>query len=327
MVTVRTKALGDRRLVRLALLATYPGGDDEALGKMTRLWALCAEQQTDTPEVRHIRACLGPRGEEHLVESGLGDDKHRDPKLDEGVVRVRGCDETDWFYARLEQQGQTEAGRVRAALAERDAAGRFIPDRPPDRSWTSQTPASDHSPDLNSGSDLIRPELPDLGVIVEAERAKVASASPADDHNARTAARTSNTNRRSRLFNAAWGYAGHKHHELKADGVDPNARNCWSALPSADSIETKSLNARLDELLEGDAPDFGRASDVIRNRVDVAAAEARRDKTLRWFIPARMWDAKSFSIAKDLSPEQAAQPRRTSDKPITEQPIRRIKTL
>lgn len=321
MVTVRSKALSDRRLVQLAKLAGYPGGDDEALGKMTRLWALCAEQQTNTPEVRHIRACLGPRGEEHLVESGLGDDKHRDPSLAEGVIRVRGCDETDWYFALLERKGQEDAGRARATSAIRDARGRFLPE--PEPPPVQQEPASDHSPDLGSGSDPIRPELPDLGAITSAERARVierAAAAPANRNR---------TDRRRRLHMHAWGYAGMKHDELRADGVDPNARNCWAGLPSASSLEAQSLFARIDELAPGDTEaEFNRAGEVIKNRVDVAAAEARRDKTLRWFIPARMWDAKSFSIAKDLSPEQAAQPRRhqPDDKPPAA-PARRMRTL
>lgn len=336
MVTVRSKALGDRRLVRLAQLAQYPGGDDEALGKMTRLWALCAEQQTNTPEVRHIRACLGPRGEEHLVESGLGDDKHRDPSLAEGVIRVRGCDQSDWHHARLEQQARAEAGRARAALASRDAAGRMLPMQtagPPgsvqqDSSITPASRASDHSPDLISDPASLK--LPDSGESVSAEREKQVSA--ADLVVARQAARTKH-DRRARLFNDAWGYAGFKHAELQAAGVDPHARSCWNGLPSASSDEARALFARIDELTEGEKPDWSRAMETIKNRVDVAAAEARRDAkagqraALRWFIPARMWDAKSFSIAKDMSPEQAAQPRRADKPAAPEQPIRRMKTF
>lgn len=81
-------------------------------------------------------------------------------------------------------------------------------------------------------------------------------------------------------------------------------------MPSASSDEVKELLSRIDELTEGDSPNWERAAEVIRNRIDVAAAEARRDKTLRWFIPARMWNPKSFAVAKDMSPEQAAVPRR-----------------
>lgn len=310
MVTVRSKALGDRRIVRLAQLAGYPGGDDEALGKMTRLWALCAEQQTNTPEVRHIRACLGPRGEEHLVESGLGDDKHRDPSLGDGVFRVRGCDETDWYFARLEQLANAEAGRARASLAQRDVAGRFRSGAPPGsfQHDSSDGPASD----LLSGSDLPIPELPDPKKIVRAERVEVATGS----HRVL----------RARMFNEAWTYAGLKHEELKVAGVDPHARNCWSHLPDVNAQESQDLLARITELAIGESPDWNRVRDVIRNRIDVAAAEARRDGTLRWFTPARMWAAKSFSIAKDLSPAQAAQPRGPK-LAVEPPPVRKVKTL
>jgi hypothetical protein len=328
MVTVRSKALGDRRIVRLAQLAAYPGGDDEALGKMTRLWALCAEQQTNTPEVRDIRACLGPRGEEHLVESGLGDDNHRDPTLEAGVVRVRGCDECDWHGALAEQRARVEGGRARAEAALRDGrvAGRFKPADPP--ADHQLTPASSLS---GSSSDLIRPELPESGESVSAERER--QVSPADLHVAKLGAQTK-ADRRRRLFGDAWMYAGMKHAELQAAGIDPHARSCWGGLPSASTDAARNLFARIDELTEGDAPNWKAAEEAIRNRVDVAAAEARRDAkagqqgALRWFIPARMWDAKQFSVAKDLSPEQAGQPRHTNNKPASaDQPIRRIKTL
>jgi len=314
-VTVRAKAFGDRRLVRLAELAGYAGGDDEALGKMSRLWSLCAELQTDKPDVREIRACLGPRGEEHLVESGLGDDSRRDPTLDAGVVRVRGCDECDWAGALAEQRAREEGGRVRAETALRDSSGRFVNERPPD---VQLPPASDHSPDLGSSSDLPIPELPDLGEIVQAERevATKLSSIPA----------RSRDDRRRKLFGDAWNYACLKHHELRAEGIDSHARS-WAAMPPASSIESQLLLSRINELTEDDAADFRAAGEVIKNRVDVAAAEARRDKTLRWFIPARMWDAKSFAIAKDLSPAQAAQPRRSAKESAPEQPIRKMRTF
>ena len=314
-VTVRAKAFGDSRIVFLGQLLGCSWND--AFVRVIRLWSVCAEQQTDTPEARFIRACLEhPQGEQHLVESGLGDDLRRDPSLAEGVVRVRGCDETDWYFAAMEQRGAQEAGRARAALADRDAAGRFVPTGPPalDQRTSSVGPASDHSPDLGSEicSESSARKLPDPQAIVHAERG---------------AARV---DQRRRLFGDAWTYAGLKHHELKAEGIDPNARNCWGVMPDAGSFEAQQLFARIDELTAGDAPDWKRARELVRNRIDVAAAEVRAAKppTLRWFIPARMWDAKSFAIAKDLSPEQAAQPRArdrfTSDAPET--PVRRIAT-
>jgi hypothetical protein len=327
-VTVRAKAFGDRRIVRLAQLAQYPGGDDEALGKMGRLWSLCAELQTDKPDVREIRACLGPRGEEHLVESGLGDDNHRDPSLEAGVVRVRGCDECDWHGALAEQRARVEGGRARAEAALRDGreAGRFKPADPP--AGHQLPPASSLS---GSSSDLIRPELPESGESVSAERESTPSL--ADLHIAKLAARTRD-DRRRKLFGDAWSYAGLKHAELQATGIDPHARSCWGGLPSASTEAARNLFARIDELTEGDAPNWKAAEEAIRNRIDVAAAEARRDAkagqrgALRWFIPARLWDAKQFAVAKDLSPEQAGEPRHTNNKPAaSEQPIRRIKTL
>lgn len=303
-VTVRAKAFGDSRIVFLAKLLGCSWND--AFIRLIRLWSVCAEQQTDKPEVRHIRACLEDiQGEKHLVESGLGD-TIADPNL--VVVRVRGCDETDWYYAKLELEGQAEAGRARAATAIRDARGRFV-DPGGDRS--SQTPAS-LSPDSDlisgSGSDLPASKLPESGgEIVRAERGSLA-----DQHTVRIAGR-SNADLRNKLVNAAWNYAALVHTQLKSDGIDPNARNVWSGTNIAEA--RKMLVAIVADMTQGDEPNWKAAEDTIRNRVDVAAAEARRDHkagqqaALRWFTPMRMWDAKSFARGAELTPEQAGTPR------------------
>lgn len=312
-VTVRAKAFGDSRIVFLSKLLGCTW--NEAFIRMIRLWSTCAEQQTDKPEVRHIRACLEDiQGDKHLVESGLGD-LIADPSL--VVVRVRGCDETDWYYAKLELEGQTRAGLARAATAVRDARGRFGDGIAP-----ASIQPSDLCPDLRSGSDPVRPELPDPRTITSAERREVAS--PADAHLARAAHKTTDDKRR-KLINDAWNYAALKHHELKAEGVDPHARNCWSSLNIGE--EMKSLRSIVEDLTQGDAPNFIAAQDHIRNRINVAAAEARRDKTLRWFTPMRMWDAKSFARCAALSPEQAATPRRPEPPAPAAPAVRKIKTL
>jgi hypothetical protein len=133
--------------------------------------------------------------------------------------------------------------------------------------------------------------------------------------------------RRRQLFHESWLYAAEKHRELRAAGVDAAARDCWGAMPPAGGAEAQALLARIDELTEGDEPDWDRASEVIRNRVDVAAAEARREAHLRYFIPARLWNESSFAIGAALSPAQAAQPRAPARASHSTAPVRRIQDL
>ncbi|MGN6107263.1 MAG: hypothetical protein ACTHU0_19300 [Kofleriaceae bacterium] len=109
-----------------------------------------------------------------------------------------------------------------------------------------------------------------------------------------------------RLVGDAWQYAGQSYTKLGLEGVDPTAPNCWSGLPPADSDPMQELRARIDELLRGQAPSFDLAREVIRRRIDVAAAEARRDGRRDYMTPARLWAAKSFAIASAMSPEQVA---------------------
>ena len=319
-VTIRAEAFDDPRISFLGRLLGC--STSEAFARVMRLWAACAAKQSDRLEVRLIRACLeNLNGEVLLAECGLGDDTRHDPQLPDGGIRVRGCDKTDWYFARIEQQGQVDAGRARAAAAQRDAAGRFLPgDLPPDGDLSSQSPASDLCLDLISDPSLRK--APDLGAIVGEERERAfAELTPKAVPPQRSRAEL-----RRKLFGDAWSYAGLKHEELKNAGVDPTARNCWSGTPAGDPVNL--LFNRIDELAIGEdaVRAFGEAGLVIHNRVDVAAAIARRDNTLRWFTPARMWDAKSFAIDKDLSPEQAGQPRGPKPRPDNDPPPRKIAT-
>lgn len=134
---------------------------------------------------------------------------------------------------------------------------------------------------------------------------------------------------RRKLWNDAWTLAGLEHAKLKAEGIDPHARNCWSGIPPADSPESVRLFERIDELLIGN--DFEATREKIRNRVLVAAAEARHKlHHLEFFTPMRMWEPKSFAIAEALSPEQIARSRagpRGASRETDDSEIRRYETL
>jgi hypothetical protein len=116
-VTISHLAFADRRISYLGELAGY--SHMEALGRLACLWSRCTELQTDTPGALELKAALGPRGEQALIESGLGQ------RLPTGEIRVRGCDgRIEWFEA---QAGKRAAGgRARAAGAKRDQRGRLL---------------------------------------------------------------------------------------------------------------------------------------------------------------------------------------------------------
>lgn len=133
--TIAQGAYSDPRVLYLAQIAGYADGVDTALGKLARLWGRCTHLQTDVVSPIEVRACLGPRGDEHLVEAGLGE-------LVPGGVRVKGRfdnntgrDRFVWYAeTAAKKSGRAVGGRTRAAGAARDQLGRMV------SSKTQQTP-------------------------------------------------------------------------------------------------------------------------------------------------------------------------------------------
>lgn len=116
-VTVHHSAFGSERIARLAELAGY--NVHEARGRITLLWSVCTEMQTDgVLSSARVRACLGDRGDEHLIEAELGE------RLETGDIRVKGCTgRIEWFGD--QQDGRVAGGKARVAGATRDAKGRL----------------------------------------------------------------------------------------------------------------------------------------------------------------------------------------------------------
>lgn len=331
-VTIHHSAFADARIRYLGELAGY--SHMEALGRCAMLWSRCTELQTGgVIPVAEVRACLGPRGEEHLVEAGLGE------RIESGVVRVKGCSgRIEWFST----EGQQTGGRSRAATAMRDSLGRMLP-KPSCPADHQLSPASDPDPDPDPEStDLVSGSSPSgasssglpgdhVRTPAPGSLALPFASVPAQPPDLRVTPgpTTDRANLRLRLYNEAWTLAGLEYEKLKSEGIEPEARNCWAGLPDASSFESKGLFARIDELLIGDKPDVARARDVLRNRILVAAAEARHNlRHLRFMVPARMWDPKNFAIGAALTPGQveAEAMRRAGPKGAPES-ARRIKTL
>lgn len=131
---------------------------------------------------------------------------------------------------------------------------------------------------------------------------------------------------RAKLARDVVNYCALRHAELKGDGIDPTA----PPIPIQHSPSDFGFNLlldRLDELLAISTVDDVR--DTMRRRVDVAIAECRRDRSLKYFALPRLFDPKSFAIAAAMSPEQAAEPRqRAGPNPrgtSSDSPIRRLK--
>ncbi len=279
-VTIHHSVWGDDRYVALATIARYPGGVDQAIAKMARLWSVCTELQTDTPPVGRIRTCLGGlEAEEWLIGAELGE------RVSADLVRVRGCDgRIDWFGAL--QSAQSKAGKARAAGAQRDQRGRLI-SRIAGPKLVGAEAALDQLPDISSSgtpaSPALDPDLPeyravsvsasppDLGGprverVHAASRAAIRSAgavAPPAPVNAAAALRRSLLDAFVDRVNAA---RQHLATELKLSDVRPIA------------LMGEGEKALMERLKESADP-VADMDHVLK----VAAAEARRTRELRWF--------------------------------------------
>lgn len=308
-VDLRTDVLKDERFEVLGEIAGY--NRYEAIGRMSALWAWCIDRGLkDAPDgsdgyvVAEPIALrfLGTRGIAALLADGC-DELALGVRQSDGRLYLRGTSE--YVAARRARQETASAGGRARSESQRDDHGRFVGEPTHIQPTAGAAPAvssiygtnlqptpASSSSSSPSGSDLSPPA-----------RAIPPSTEPSTNPLA------GRLQLRRRLFTEIWGHAAGKHREARIAGIDPHARDCWGSMPDARSAE--ALFARIDELTEGDAPDWNRAAEVIRNRVDVAFAEAQhKHKHLAFCTPMRLWDPKSFSIAKDLSPEQVAQPPR-----------------
>lgn len=106
-----------------------------------------------------------------------------------------------------------------------------------------------------------------------------------------------------RLIAAAWQLAGDAFQKLGKGGIDPTAPDAWSTTPPADAPPMRALMQIAEQLLDQHRTEEAALS-VIRHRVEVARAEGYSKATRRWMAPMSMWNAKSFAIACEKSPEQ-----------------------
>ncbi len=291
-VNVDGKMLADPRFKKLGQRLRV--SHFEAFGRVLPVWMMAYENRS---------AFMSPDDVDALGElAGLADAMIACDLAvaQDGTLRLRGVEERVRWLLEQDRKRDLAAQARRAKRSPKPSPstspGTFPREVP--REFPDQDQEQEHDHDLISGSGSTAPsELPDFGATVRAERVQPAPSGyrrPRDEQ-------------RRRLWVDSWTLAGLEHAKLKAEGIDPHAMNCWSGTPSAGSEEGKALFERIDELTLGDDPDWDAARDRIRNRVLVAAAEARaKHKHLRYFTPMALWNAKSFAIAAALSPAQVA---------------------
>lgn len=301
-VRIESEAWDDLRFRTLARLLGMVDGD-LALIKCGRLWSWQAEHYTpEAPtyvvDADTIDSALGVAGgAAAMVRAKLADE------VPEGF-RVRGAEgRIEWLWQRRQaaKAGGEATKRKRASKDEPPGSPVAQPSGEPNSSPLVIALVLDQGDQIQSAPVLPRdptvgaPVLPAVPAPVPAPVLRVAQ---------------DLADRRRRLIGKAWQLAGEAFLRVQGSGIDPTAPNGWAGLPSASTAPMRNLAARLDEMLVGEQPDFARAEARIANRILVAEADARAFSipTARYMTPARMWDPTSFSIAVDLSPEQAATP-------------------
>lgn len=297
-----------------AVLADICGiSRDEALGKIIRLWAWCADRKLqDAPD-----GCPGYAVPEAVITRWFGPDGIRGILGDGceafalgarwavGLIYLRGTDET--VAARRMQQAGARAGGESRAQGERDAHGRFV-------SETTNHPAV--SPAVSRVDP--RSQIPDPDQKLTLPRDPAVPAPPDDPVLPLvTPAAHARALMRRKLFFRAWQLAGEAFSRVQTSGIDTTAPNGWAGTPNPGSPASRNLMAIVDGLLVGDRPDDQAAEAKIANGIAVSEARARalQPPTARFLIPACLWDPDSWGRAVDMSPEQArAGPRGSAER-------------
>lgn len=321
-VAVETDVAKDESFAVLGDVCGY--NRDEALGRIIRLWAWCADRKLqDAPEgcpgyavsEGVVMRFLGPAGVRGILGDGVAEFALGERWGD--LIYLRGTDATV-AARRSKIEGAVVGGETRAreavATGARGPDGKYVvkpticqpthhpePARPP--SSTSVDPRS-QIPDPNKECSPARDpalRVPD---------ATLHSSPPPPPEPILTASRE-RVELKRRLIGRSWALGGEAFARVQASGIDPGAPNGWAGLPDASSPPMRNLSEILDGMLVGDRPDGAAVEAKIANRIAVAEAEARAmsPPSARYMTPARIWNRESFSIAVDLSPEQAAAPR------------------
>lgn len=191
------------------------------------------------------------------------------------------------------QQGGVKSGQSRRSKTKQSFA-----------SASSESQASRNPPD--PVPDLV-PEIPEISPA----RAIPPSTEPVAPP--RTEPATLTLAQRQKINADVWAAARAAHEQLRAAGVDRHAQ-AWTAMPTG--VGGSELAARTKELSEQLMGNETAVRELHMRVIAVRTEEAKRQQRegkpspLEYFIPTRVFEASSFWKSAELTPEQAAQPRR-----------------
>lgn len=324
-VRIDASAWGDLRFATLARLCGFADAE-HALIKCAKIWSWQTEHYTeDQPtyavDSDIVESALGAGGAQHLVRARLAEETPDGLRIRGAVGRIEWL----WKSRKASKKGGDATKRKHSDKDGPDGLGSAGPAAPKNGGLTPGPLTLPPDPDLSlrrSGSSF--PELLDPA-IARVERVEPAPITPLrlpvpPAHDPRV-----------RLNSDAWIYAAKEHQRLREEGIGRDAMP-FGALPFG--APARELAARTQELLaRTDPPDFAATAAAHRHRVDVAAAEARREQHARWFVPTKLWDAQQFARALETTLSAAGQPRappppRGSQPPSpSTPPPRRLKDL
>lgn len=98
-----------------------------------------------------------------------------------------------------------------------------------------------------------------------------------------------------------WDYGSKVRNELAAESLQVQP---WPIMHGTEHAGWVALLDRIGELLVGSTPE--NAEQVCRNRIDVAAAKARKDGDGNWFASASLFTRNSFDTFAGMDPKQFA---------------------
>jgi hypothetical protein len=292
-MSIDDKFLRDPRVVKLG--RRFGWSRRETMGALLDVFALTYDQESDTLSPDEIDIAANEAGfADAMIAVDLAD-RNRDG------VRIKGAAERISYLSH-----KVEAGRI---------GGRKSGETRRKKREAQRSSASEANEARGNPPDPV-PDLPPDPVPDQIQDPTLPRAIPGP-RPAPTApkpllpASHDRADRRRRLIYRAWTLAGEAFGRVQVRGIDTTAPNGWAGMPSSASPPMVNLIAIVDELLIGERPDFDAAEAKIANRIAVAEAEAlaMSPQSARYMTPARMWNRESFSIAVDLSPEQAARGR------------------
>jgi hypothetical protein len=271
-----------RLLAKVMKISQY-----DAIGRCVAIWMGCYDRRSKCLSKCEADASADLDGfADALLEVGLASTSRT---KDADKIVIHGVESRIKFL-----QAQSDKGRKGGRSKKQDSSN--FENKQIDRSEanalakaTAKAQANDkakaqaYSPALTLAPDL----APDLAQSLSPapERERETRATPPAKSEAQT----------------VWDYAGGVHSETR-QAVNPSAPN-WPALVSG--LGASDLRDRIRECVDRE-PDRSKALKICTHAVDVCAARAKATRSMQYFTPARLFDAKSFWLSAEATVEDQA---------------------